>query len=58
MSSKIKKLNRKLDKMADNAKDGAGQVAGKIIDAGCPDAIRPPEQVIEAYLGRDDEEAA
>ncbi|MGH7654252.1 MAG: hypothetical protein ACREN6_06265 [Gemmatimonadaceae bacterium] len=33
MSSKIKKLNRKLDKMANNAKDGTEEIAGKIIDA-------------------------
>ncbi|HXD23700.1 MAG TPA: hypothetical protein VN613_10110 [Gemmatimonadaceae bacterium] len=32
MSTKIKKLNRKLDTMADNAKEGAEKVAGKIID--------------------------
>ena len=33
MSSRIKQLNLKLDKIAGNAKDGAGQIAGKIIDA-------------------------
>jgi hypothetical protein len=29
----IKKVNRKLDKLADKAKDGAEQVAGKVVDA-------------------------
>ena len=32
MSTNIRKLNRKLDTMAGNAKDGAGKMAGKIID--------------------------
>ncbi len=33
MSTNIKKLNRKLDHMAEDAKDGAEKLAGKIIDS-------------------------
>jgi hypothetical protein len=33
MPTRIRKINHKLDTMADNAKDGAGKMAGRIIDA-------------------------
>jgi hypothetical protein len=33
MTTRIRKVNKKLDKLADKAKDGAGMVAEKIVDA-------------------------
>ena len=33
MSTRIQKVNRKLDSMADRAKDGAEKIAGRIIDS-------------------------